>query len=106
MFVRLALPLLIFACSYQEECRPAVLSQVDVVRSCALPAGEVPGLQFCHRAGATRTKGLTPICVSDPNGNRDVGYIGTDEHISGEGFEVLNDCNAVLLIDGDGGCTP
>lgn len=106
MLVRLAVPLLIFACSCQEECRPAVLSQVDDVRSCALPASEVPGLQFCHRAGATRTKGLTPICVSDPNGKRYVGYIATDEHISGEGFEILDNCNPVPLIDGDGGCSP
>jgi hypothetical protein len=106
MLVRLAAPLLIFACSYQEECRSAVLSQVDVVRSCALPASEVPGLQFCHRAGATRTKGITPICISDAHGNRYVGYIATDEHISGSGFEILNDCNPVPLIDGDGGCSP
>src|SRR4030095_143000 len=83
--VRLAL-LVIFACSCEQECRPAVLGQVDVARSCVLPASEVPGLQLCHRAGAMRTKGLISICVFDLQGNQYVGVIGTDEHISGSGF--------------------
>jgi hypothetical protein len=104
--LHLALPLLLFVSSCNEECRPAVLSEVDEVRSCALPVAEVPELQFCHRAGATRTKGITPICVSGPGGKRYAGYIATDEHISGEGFEILNNCNAGPLIDGDGGCQP
>ena len=106
MLVRLAVPLLIFACSCEEECRPAVLSRVDEARSCVLPASDVAGLQFCHRAGAARTLGLSSICVSDAKGNKYVGWRGGDEHLSESGFELLNDCNLAPPIDGDGGCPP
>jgi hypothetical protein len=104
--VRLALPLLISACSSGEDCRPAVLDPVDDVRSCVLPASEVAGLQFCHAAGAVRTKGIRPICVSDAKGKQYVGYIATDEHISGSGFLTSDDCNFAPPSDSDGGCPP
>jgi hypothetical protein len=88
-----ALPLLISACWLEEDCRPATLGEVDQARSCVLPAGEVEGLQICHRSGALRTKGLVGICIADINNGKEyAGYIGTDEHGFGFGFVFKDDC--------------
>jgi hypothetical protein len=102
----LAWPLAMLGCSSGEDCRPAVLGQVDDARSCVLPAAEVVGLQLCHPAGAVRTLGIRPICVSDAIGQKFLGYIGTDEHISGSGFVTRNDCDAAPSLGGNGGCSP
>jgi hypothetical protein len=101
-----AVLLLLSACSSGEECRPAVLGRVDSAHACVLPAAEVAELQFCHTAGAIRTKGIAPICVSNAAGEQFAGSIATDEHIRGSGFVIVDNCPYDPLLNPDAGCPP